>query len=90
MKMTPLPKLEEIFFHIRKEAQCQYTMLKNNQITESSASMVIKTPMKPLVFRALVENKDDLQCTFCNGTKHTEDTCFHMHGYPDWFLEWIK
>ena len=60
MRMTPLPKLEEIFFHIRKEAQRRFTMLKKDEITESPASMVIKTPTKPFVFRAPAENKDDL------------------------------
>ncbi|KAB5521352.1 hypothetical protein DKX38_025671 [Salix brachista] len=24
-------------------------------------------------------------CTHCGGNKHTKDTCFHLHGYPDWW-----
>ncbi|PQP99337.1 uncharacterized protein Pyn_05362 [Prunus yedoensis var. nudiflora] len=36
------------------------------------------------------ENKDDLKCNFCGQTRHTEDTCFHKHGVPEWFQELKK
>ena len=24
------------------------------------------------------------KCTHCNGDNHLVDTCFKLHGYPDW------
>ena len=24
------------------------------------------------------------KCTHCNGDNHVIDTCFKLHGYPDW------
>ena len=36
------------------------------------------------------ENKDDLKCTFCGQTLHTEDTYFTKYGVPDWFPELKK
>ena len=27
------------------------------------------------------------KCTHCGKTKHTRDTCFQLHGYPDWWHE---
>ncbi|KAM1153260.1 hypothetical protein ACFX19_036383 [Malus domestica] len=36
------------------------------------------------------ENKDDLKCTFCGQTRHTEDTCFAKHVVLDWFPELKK
>ncbi|KAF2291834.1 hypothetical protein GH714_035794 [Hevea brasiliensis] len=27
------------------------------------------------------------KCTHCGNTKHTRDTCFKLHGYPDWWYE---
>ncbi|KAF2304934.1 hypothetical protein GH714_000587 [Hevea brasiliensis] len=27
------------------------------------------------------------KCTHCGNTKHTRDTCFKLHGYPDWWHE---
>ncbi|KAB2634020.1 hypothetical protein D8674_039169 [Pyrus ussuriensis x Pyrus communis] len=32
-------------------------------------------------------DKDKLHCNHCNGTKHTEETCFEIHGYPEWYWE---
>ncbi|RVX05485.1 Retrovirus-related Pol polyprotein from transposon RE1 [Vitis vinifera] len=28
---------------------------------------------------------DGTKCTHCDNTKHTRDTCFKLHGYPDWW-----
>ena len=28
---------------------------------------------------------DGMKCTHCGNTKHTRDTCFKLHGYPDWW-----
>ena len=30
---------------------------------------------------------DGSKCTHCGSTKHTCDTCFKLHGYPDWWHE---
>lgn len=27
------------------------------------------------------------KCTHCGNLKHTRDTCFKLHGYPDWWNE---
>ena len=26
-------------------------------------------------------------CTHCGNMKHTKETCFKLHGYPDWWHE---
>lgn len=26
-------------------------------------------------------------CTYCRNLKHTRDTCFKLHGFPDWWHE---
>ena len=28
---------------------------------------------------------DGMKCTHCGNSKHTCDTCFKLHGYPDWW-----
>ncbi|XP_040990746.1 uncharacterized protein LOC121237889 isoform X2 [Juglans microcarpa x Juglans regia] len=30
---------------------------------------------------------DGGKCTHCGNAKHTRDTCFKLHGYPDWWHE---
>ena len=46
------------------------------------------TPSNLRILRVIKEGeKDKLRCSHCNGSRHTRDTCFEIHGYPDWFLE---
>ena len=28
-----------------------------------------------------------MKCSHCGNSKHTRDTCFKLHGYPDWWHE---
>jgi len=30
---------------------------------------------------------DGIKCTHCGNAKHTRETCFKLHGYPDWWHE---
>jgi len=30
-------------------------------------------------------DKAKLRCSYCNLTGHTKETCFKLHGYPEWF-----
>jgi hypothetical protein len=30
---------------------------------------------------------DGMKCTHCDKAKHTRETCFKLHGYPDWWHE---
>jgi hypothetical protein len=32
-------------------------------------------------------SSDGLKCSHCGNLKHTQDTCFKLHGYPDWWNE---
>lgn len=36
------------------------------------------------------EDKNKLVCSYCGGKKHTKDTCFHIHGFPEWWEEMKK
>jgi hypothetical protein len=86
-----VPSIEECFNTIRREAQRQVTMLgAKNTSEESLIAMIYKstTPSNLRTLRAIEEaEKDKLRCSHCNGSRHTRDTCFEIHGYPDWFLE---
>lgn len=58
--MTPLPKIDYVFFHIHKEAQRHGTMLRKDKTIEPPAAMVVKNPMKPSASHAPSKSKDDL------------------------------
>ncbi|CAL2237877.1 unnamed protein product [Prunus armeniaca] len=92
LRTQPLPSIEEVFSVVRREAQIHATMMSgsNNQGGLPSMAMVSRPavafrPSNPsnqsLNSRPFTrENKDDLKCTFCGQTRHTEDTCFAKHG----------
>ena len=97
LRTQPLLYVEEVFSVVRFEAQRHATMMgeSNNQGGLPSMAMVFRPagvphPNNPfnqsLNSRPFTrENKDDLKCTFCGQTRHTEDTCFAKHGVPGWF-----
>ncbi|KAB2632563.1 polyprotein (retrotrasposon protein) [Pyrus ussuriensis x Pyrus communis] len=102
LRTQPLPSVEEVFSVVRREAQRHATMMggSNNQGGLPSMAMISRpaginrssnSSNQSLNSRPFNrENKDDLKCTFCGQTRHTEDTCFTKHGVPDWFPELKK
>ncbi|KAB2606044.1 hypothetical protein D8674_005761 [Pyrus ussuriensis x Pyrus communis] len=102
LRTQPLPSVEEVFSVVRREAQRHATMMGGNNNHGGLPSMaMISRPVgasrlsnsstQSLNSRPFNrENKDDLKCTFCGQTRHTEDTCFTKHGVPDWFPELKK
>ncbi|XP_068319541.1 uncharacterized protein [Pyrus communis] len=95
LRMKPIPGIEECFSLVRREVQRKTTMLGTKATTTSSSmAMVIKSPsssMRPPSTGTSRLNrtqedidKDKLHCNHCNGKRHTEETCFELHGYPEW------
>eukprot|EP00268_Persea_americana_P043413 TRINITY_DN43642_c0_g1_i1.p1 TRINITY_DN43642_c0_g1~~TRINITY_DN43642_c0_g1_i1.p1 ORF type:complete len:206 (+),score=25.93 TRINITY_DN43642_c0_g1_i1:176-793(+) len=37
-----------------------------------------------MISRKSSTSKKDRKCIHCGGTGHIADTCFRLHGYPDW------
>ncbi|KAB5564435.1 hypothetical protein DKX38_004489 [Salix brachista] len=91
LRMKPIPGIEQCFNIVRREAQRQATMLGTRNIGEGSSIAMISKTTASSNFRILQATeeaeKDKLHCSHCNGRRHTKDTCFEIHGYPDWFLE---
>jgi hypothetical protein len=90
LRIKSIPSIEECFNTVRREAQRQVTMLGTKNTSEgSSMAMISKTTTSSNLrtLRAVEEaEKDKLRCSHCNGSRHTRDTCFEIHGYPEWFL----
>ncbi|KAB2614171.1 hypothetical protein D8674_038887 [Pyrus ussuriensis x Pyrus communis] len=104
LRTQPLPSVEEVFSMVRREAQRHATMMGGSHIGSQgggpAAAMVSRSPASlpsggvsnlSVNSRSFTrENKDNLKCTFCGQTRHTEDTCFEKHGVPEWFPELKK
>ncbi|KAH7514494.1 hypothetical protein FEM48_Zijuj11G0095400 [Ziziphus jujuba var. spinosa] len=68
----PLPNIQSVYAVVCAEANRQEAMLGST--TEGVA----------LATKKASNSKKDRKCTHCNVTGHTVDTCFQLHGYPDW------
>ena len=91
LRMKSVPGIEECFTIVRREAQRQVTMFGTKNTGEGTFMAMISKSTASSNFHTLraVEEaeKDKLRCRHCNGSRHTRDTCFEIHGYPEWFLE---
>ncbi|XP_070672226.1 uncharacterized protein [Malus domestica] len=103
LRTQPLPSVDKVFLVVRQEAQRHATMMggsaAGNQgrtppmaiVSQPHSSSWPYGPSSSTDSRPFTrENKDDLKCTFCGKTRHTEDTCFLKHGVPEWFSELKK
>ncbi|KAK9093577.1 hypothetical protein Syun_028488 [Stephania yunnanensis] len=84
--MDPLPSINKAYsMVIRVEKQKEVHIVFAPEV--DSVMMVRNTGNKNHFkgsFKKQV-NKDELYCDHCQMKRHTKETCFKLHGYPDWF-----
>ncbi|KAG5524564.1 hypothetical protein RHGRI_031284 [Rhododendron griersonianum] len=73
LSTNPLLDIQAAYAMVCSEANCQDAMLGEN-IGEGTV----------MASRKMTISKKDKKCTHCNGTGHMVDTCFRLHGYPEW------
>jgi hypothetical protein len=96
LQMQPFPTVEQAYAQVRREDLRQSVMLKNEEVI-SGGAMLSRGGQKPqhhLSFLMPANGRpvtkshgEGAGCTHCGNTKHTKDTCFKIHGYPDWWHE---
>lgn len=68
-------------------------MLEGKDVDNDPSVAVVSEPLSgsPYVVRDFEDaEKDKIQYSHCNGTRYTNETCFEIHGHPEWFLEQMK
>ncbi|KAG8374697.1 hypothetical protein BUALT_Bualt10G0023000 [Buddleja alternifolia] len=100
LQLQPFPTVEQAYAHVRREDLRQIVMLTKED-TVSSAAMISKgghrsqhQPSLQLTTNGKLSTStkpkpqiEDGGCSHCGGVKHTKDTCFKLHEYPDWWHE---
>lgn len=96
LQMQPFPTVEQAYAQVRREDLRQSVMLKNEEVIPGGA-MLSRGGQKPqhrLSFLMPANRRpvtkshgEGAGCTHCGNTRHTEDTCFKIHGYPNWWHE---
>lgn len=93
LTLDPLPNINRVYF---LACQVEHKSLAHNIVTgnlESTAMAVNRSIDKPVDNTAQSGKKDwkkikaDRKCTFCHQKGHLMDTCFKLHGLPEWYKE---
>nr|XP_017225246.1 PREDICTED: uncharacterized protein LOC108201479 [Daucus carota subsp. sativus] len=88
LMMNPMPKLTQVLALLQQEER-QRNHVNSAQPTIESAALMNKATTrrsKPegrrIEFRKNEGKKGNLECTYCHGTNHTKDRCYHLIGFP--------
>ena len=100
LQLQPFSTVEQAYAHLRREDVRQTVMTSKVEVSPGSvmATKGIKTSNSYTLMKAgpsstgkqNQSNKpkmqtEDLKCTHSGYPKHTRETCFKLHGYPDWW-----
>ena len=86
LRLKPFPSIEQAYAHIRREDLRQSVMISGAETVASGAVMAIKGVKSGSSSRSKGHSSGN-KCTHCGSTKHARETCFKLHGYPDWWHE---
>ena len=92
LRLQPFPSIEQAYAHVRREDLRQSVMISEAEAVTSGAVMAIKGVKTSQSQKSGSSSRskghaDGNKCTHCGSTRHTRDTCFKLHGYPDWWHE---
>ncbi|CAN6702692.1 unnamed protein product [Malus baccata var. baccata] len=89
LTQTTLPSVRAAYALVNAEASRQTIMLVGPQV-EGSAMVAAPSRFSRGVSNSRLggsKTTDTRKCTYCDKDKHTRDTCFKLHGYPDWWVQ---
>ncbi|KAJ8619667.1 hypothetical protein MRB53_028196 [Persea americana] len=94
LQLRPFPTVEQAYAHVRREAIRQTVMITGSAEAVPGAVLTTKgLRLGPTNPTSTMHNgkpksrvsSEGLKCTHCGHLKHTHETCFKLHGYPDWW-----
>ena len=97
--MRPFPTVGQAYAHVRREAVCQ-TIMNKDGIHDALGAVLVSKGLKlgftkstsPSSGRFGTSSKartslNETKSSHCGNVKHTRETCFKLHGYPDWWTD---
>ncbi|XP_021747511.1 uncharacterized protein LOC110713359 [Chenopodium quinoa] len=98
LSMDPLPSLNRDLSIAQKVEKHKEVSGNTEHITESSAKVAQRgqsnynqrfnprnNNSQNVVKKDWKKEKNDRKCDYCKGKGHTMDSCFELHGYPNWY-----
>ncbi|TXG65499.1 hypothetical protein EZV62_006774 [Acer yangbiense] len=100
LQIKPFPTVEQAYAHVRREDVRQAVMMAKGDTTSGAAmlsrgghksqqtsSLQILSGGKPNMTTKSKSHTEGGGCTHCGNVKLTRETCFKLHGYPEWWNE---
>lgn len=101
LQMRPFPTLEQTYMHVCREALHQAVMVTGSTDPIHGAVLAAKglklnSPIhgpspqgggRSSKNTQSPQQSEGAKCTHCGNSKHTRESCFKLHGYPDWWEE---
>ncbi|KAK2982003.1 hypothetical protein RJ640_007595, partial [Escallonia rubra] len=86
LQLKPFPTVEQAYAHVRREDLRQSVIhdLKGTKVTATTFTLA-GFKWKTEFFTKPKSQGEEVSCTHCGHPKHTRDTCFKLHGYPEWW-----
>ncbi|KAL2235750.1 uncharacterized protein LOC110011319 [Sesamum indicum] len=90
LKMDPLPDLEKAFlilFAVQQQRSIQTHVVENNATAAYQVSFKQNRgpPQKQTQRRRMLQDKRCMIFTHCHKQGHLRETCFQLHGTPEWY-----
>ncbi|KAJ9153009.1 hypothetical protein P3X46_026501 [Hevea brasiliensis] len=88
LNTDPLPTLARAYGLVsQEERQQQVSVVKRNNPVEGATFTTAKSTNRLAGSRNMARNHDvsKLFCEHCKRARHTKETCFEIHGYPNWW-----
>lgn len=77
LAQDPLPNMNKVYSILIQEERVK-TITRGKEERGDIMALVTRT-------RPDGRNKSSVVCSHCNRTGHASDTCFALHGYPEWW-----
>ncbi|KAL0380888.1 UNVERIFIED_CONTAM: Retrovirus-related Pol polyprotein from transposon TNT 1-94 [Sesamum angustifolium] len=91
--MDPLPSVDKAYSLVLRVESQRQSSINMQDINDNGAMTVRGTDFKRetggKVFQQKKQytDKKNLYCTHCTRTGHSKESCFKLHGYPEWFKD---
>ncbi|KAL0458886.1 UNVERIFIED_CONTAM: hypothetical protein Slati_0515800 [Sesamum latifolium] len=90
LMLDPLPDIERVFFMVYAVEKQRVVQVEMDEVTSHMACQLSlkdnkKDWGKPVYKKKPFQDKRNMFCSNCRRPGHTQDTCFQLHGVPDWY-----
>ncbi|KAL0307074.1 UNVERIFIED_CONTAM: hypothetical protein Sradi_6124700 [Sesamum radiatum] len=86
--MDPKPSINKAYSMVQSVEKHKEVHMERSDVVETT--MHVKAGFKHDLRKRNMIDKRAQYCRHCEKTWHTKETCFKLHGTPDWYKDLIE